>query len=132
MLIRTWRFATLVLVALSMGASYCHVLELPAKMQWDGPLYVQVQNEPPGLYIMFGLVGGPLSGLTCSHSIGSPMTWPSRSFRVLMPNVKRGPWPAAQNGAAWARVGDGAMSVTIRTTTAETATRRDMISLQLA
>jgi hypothetical protein len=57
MLIRTWRFATLVLVALSVGASYCHALELPAKMQWAGPLYVQVQNEPPGLYIMFGLVG---------------------------------------------------------------------------
>jgi hypothetical protein len=48
---------TLILVAFSMGASFCHVLELPAKLQWSGQLYVAVQNEPPGLYIMFGTVG---------------------------------------------------------------------------
>jgi hypothetical protein len=56
-MLRVWRFATLILVALSMAASFCHALELPAKMQWDGPLYVAVQNESPGLYIMFGTVG---------------------------------------------------------------------------
>ena len=57
MLVRNWRFGTLILVALSLGASFCHTLELPAKMQWDGPLYVAVQNEPPGLYIAFGTAG---------------------------------------------------------------------------
>lgn len=57
MQLRVWRFAVLLLAALSMGMSFCHALELPAKMQWDGPLYVAVQNEPPGLYVMFGTVG---------------------------------------------------------------------------
>jgi hypothetical protein len=57
MVVKSWRLATLVLVALSMGASFAHVLELPAKMQWDGPLYVAVQNEPPGLAFGFGTVG---------------------------------------------------------------------------
>lgn len=52
-----WRFVTLLLAALSMGTSFCHFLELPAKQQWDGSLYVAVQNEPPGLYFMFGIVG---------------------------------------------------------------------------
>jgi hypothetical protein len=55
--LRVWRFATLILVALSLGASFGHTLELPAKLQWDGPLYVAVQNEAPGLYVMFGTVG---------------------------------------------------------------------------
>lgn len=57
MLMRTWRFLAVLLAALSTGASWCHVLELPAKLAWDGPLYVAVQNEPPGLYLGFGTVG---------------------------------------------------------------------------
>jgi hypothetical protein len=57
MAVKVWRFAALILVALSMGATFAHVLELPAKLQWDAPLYVAVQNEPPGLYLGFGTAG---------------------------------------------------------------------------
>lgn len=45
------RFLTLVLVALLMGTSFAHVLELPAKMQYDGPLYVTLQKS---LYVTWG------------------------------------------------------------------------------
>lgn len=54
MLLRTWRFATIILTALLMGLEFCHALELPAKLQYDGPLYVRVQNS---LYQLFGWPG---------------------------------------------------------------------------
>ncbi len=54
MLLKTWRFITLMLVALFMGLEFCHVLELPAKMQYDGARYVTIQNT---LYGYFGLPG---------------------------------------------------------------------------
>ncbi|MDZ8055505.1 MAG: DUF1772 domain-containing protein [Aulosira sp. ZfuVER01] len=46
-----FRFVTLILIALSMGMAFCHTLELPAKMQYDGALYVRIQNS---LYVAFG------------------------------------------------------------------------------
>ncbi|KOP24692.1 hypothetical protein AMR41_18875 [Hapalosiphon sp. MRB220] len=51
---RTWRFITLILTALSMGMAFCHTLELPAKMTYSGSLYVTIQNS---LYRMFGPPG---------------------------------------------------------------------------
>ena len=39
-----WRFVTIVLVALLQGLAFAHVLELPARMQYDGPLYIQLQQ----------------------------------------------------------------------------------------
>jgi len=54
MFLKTWRFITLILVRLFMGLEFCHALELPAKMQYDGVLYVTIQNT---LYGYFGLPG---------------------------------------------------------------------------
>lgn len=38
MFLRTWRLITLILVALFMVLEFSHVLERPAKMQYDGQL----------------------------------------------------------------------------------------------
>jgi hypothetical protein len=54
MLLRTWRFAAITLTALLMGLEFGHALELPAKMGYDGPLYVRTQNT---LYQFFGWPG---------------------------------------------------------------------------
>jgi hypothetical protein len=51
MFLRTWRFITIIFVALSMGMAFSHALELPAKMQYDATLYVKLQNT---LYAAFG------------------------------------------------------------------------------
>ncbi len=51
MALLTFRFVTLILIALSMGMAFCHTLELPAKLQYDGALYVTIQNS---LYVVFG------------------------------------------------------------------------------
>jgi hypothetical protein len=55
MLIRTWRLAAILLTALSMGAALAHLLELPAKLQLDGPMWLTLLHTlyPPA----FGAFG---------------------------------------------------------------------------
>lgn len=49
--LRTWRFITLILSALTTGMALCHALELPAKMRYPASQYITVQNS---LYAAFG------------------------------------------------------------------------------
>lgn len=51
MLVKTWRFITIILSALVTGMALCHALELPAKMQYSASQYIAVQNS---LYVAFG------------------------------------------------------------------------------
>ena len=51
MLIKTWRFITLVLTALLMGMTFCHVLEMPAKMRYPASFYLTIHRS---LYVAFG------------------------------------------------------------------------------
>ena len=59
MLVKVWRFATVILVALLTGLAFAHVLERSAKLQYDGALYVTLQRT---LYVAWGPphVGGIL------------------------------------------------------------------------
>lgn len=54
MLLRTWRLLTILLMALSLGPALGHLLELPAKMAYEGPLWLRVSQT---LYGTFGTVG---------------------------------------------------------------------------
>ena len=62
MFLRIWQFLTIMLNALTMGLLFSHLLEMPQKMQYSAPLYLQVTHT---LYHLFGSIGGPLevSGL---------------------------------------------------------------------
>lgn len=51
MLVRIWRFITIILAALVTGMALCHALQLPAKMQYSASLYITLQNS---LYVAFG------------------------------------------------------------------------------
>jgi len=51
MLVKSWRFITLILSALVTGMAFCHALELPAKMQYSASQYIAMQNS---LYVAFG------------------------------------------------------------------------------
>jgi hypothetical protein len=55
MVLRTWRFITLLLAALALTMESAHVLELPQKMQYDAQLYAAVNTT---LYRYFAMVGG--------------------------------------------------------------------------
>jgi hypothetical protein len=50
-----WRFVTLMLAALSMGTAFCHLMEMPAKLDIDGDLWLTLLQTlyPP----TFGSVG---------------------------------------------------------------------------
>jgi len=61
MFLRTWRFITLILAALTMGTAYAHILELPAKMNYDATLWTTINQS---LYWGFGHVGGLIEGIT--------------------------------------------------------------------
>jgi TM2 domain-containing membrane protein YozV len=55
MLLRAWRFSTLLLAALALTMESAHVLELPQKMQYNAQLYSAVNTT---LYRYFAIVGG--------------------------------------------------------------------------
>lgn len=50
-----WTFVALTLTALLLGTSFGHFLELPAKMELDGPLWMTLQQH---LYRRFATIGG--------------------------------------------------------------------------
>jgi len=51
MFLRAWRFITITLTALLMGATFCDVLESPAKMRYPAELYLTLHRT---LYVAFG------------------------------------------------------------------------------
>src|SRR5215207_9453425 len=56
MLLKTWRFVTVLLTALSAGLSFAHLLELPPRVYYfDAQLWVATTTK--GLYALFGTVG---------------------------------------------------------------------------
>jgi len=55
MLLKAWRFITIMLAALSMGIAFCHLLEMPSKMTYTGALWLALLQT---LYGAFGTIGG--------------------------------------------------------------------------
>ncbi|HEX6958002.1 MAG TPA: hypothetical protein VF194_08455 [Ferrovibrio sp.] len=56
MSLKTLRYAALILSALSLGMGFCHLMELPARINWSADLWVGSTVEG-GLYQMFGSLG---------------------------------------------------------------------------
>lgn len=54
MLLRIWRFVAICLTALTLSLTFCHLLEMPPKMQYGEGLYMTVQHS---LYQYFAWVG---------------------------------------------------------------------------
>lgn len=57
---RLLRMACLTGVILTLGLSFAHVLEVPGKLQFDGPQWLTVQQH---LYVGFGTVGAAIEVL---------------------------------------------------------------------
>jgi hypothetical protein len=56
-LVKTWRFITIVFASLSMGLAFCHLMEMPAKLRYDGGLWLTLLQT---LYGTFGTIGAVL------------------------------------------------------------------------
>jgi hypothetical protein len=54
MLLKFVRFVNLLLVALTLGMTFCHVLEYPGKAELTGPEWLTVQHN---VYVAFGVIG---------------------------------------------------------------------------
>jgi len=54
---RVWHFITLILVALLLGTTFGHALEMPMKMNVDGRLWMTFQHT---LYRYFAYIGAPI------------------------------------------------------------------------
>lgn len=54
MLVRTWRWLTIMLTALSLVPALAHLLEMPAKMTYDGALWLRLQQTLYGAFGTFG------------------------------------------------------------------------------
>jgi hypothetical protein len=56
MLIKIWRFITILLTALSLSLSVCHLLEMPQRLKFDAQLWVRV-TVFEGIFRYFGSIG---------------------------------------------------------------------------
>jgi hypothetical protein len=59
MLLKVTRFVAILLAALTLGLSFCHLMQLPSRLGWDQYLWVG-STVQGGLYAMFGSVGAAL------------------------------------------------------------------------
>lgn len=55
-LLKIWRFAVILLTALSMSLWVCHLLEMPQRLRFDKELWVEV-TVFENIFRYFGLVG---------------------------------------------------------------------------
>jgi len=62
---RTWRFVTLLLTALAMSIAFCHLLALPAKLAYQGPVWLLLQQTLYGNHRVLG-VAIDLAALGCA------------------------------------------------------------------
>jgi len=53
---RTWRFITILIASLSMAMAFCHLLEMPTRMSFDGRLWLTTQALTGSLGHRWGLL----------------------------------------------------------------------------
>ena len=69
MFLRIWRFVTLMLTALSVGMALCHLMEMPARLNYAPALWSRVTNIE-GTYRLFGPpIGASIEGGALSTAV---------------------------------------------------------------
>jgi hypothetical protein len=67
--VEIWRFITLMLTALNVGMALCHLIEMPARLNYTPALWSRVTNIE-GTYRLFGLpVGASIEGGALSTAV---------------------------------------------------------------
>src|SRR5438552_17777116 len=59
--LRLLRFSSIMSTAVTMSAAFAHLMELPAKMRYEGSLYVRLHRT---LYPNFGRTAGPAEAIS--------------------------------------------------------------------
>lgn len=80
--VKTWRFLTILLTAVSFAAAWAHLLELPAKLTYDGPTWLHLHQTlyPPAFGPVsgsseFAAVVSSLVLVVLLHRRAQPMRW---------------------------------------------------------
>ena len=76
MALRLWRFSSIMSTAVGMSAAFAHLMELPAKMDYDRELYVRLHRT---LYPNFGRIAGVAEVLAVVTTAG--LAWHTRNRR---------------------------------------------------
>ena len=101
MTLKVVRYLSLLLVALTLGMTFAHVMEIPGKLRLDGASWLTVQHN---LYVAFGVVGAAIEVLAIL------MTWllllmvrgrrPAAGWTLRPPSRSR---PGSPTGSCWSR-----------------------------
>jgi Anthrone oxygenase len=70
------RFSSIMAVAMTMSAAVAHFMELPAKMQYEPPLYVRLHRT---LYPTFGKTAGPAEAVAVAST--AALAWMAQRQR---------------------------------------------------
>ena len=68
-----FRFSSILAVAMTMSAAVAHLMELPAKMHYEPPLYVRLHRT---LYPTFGKTAGPAEAVAVAST--AALCWMTR------------------------------------------------------
>jgi hypothetical protein len=71
--LRVCRFTSIMAVAMTMSAAVAHLMELPAKMRYEPPLYVRLHRT---LYPTFGKTAGPAEAVAVTST--AALVWLAR------------------------------------------------------
>lgn len=81
---KVWRFAAVLLAALSMALSIGHLLQMPARLEWDAALWLSATGSG-GLYRLHGGVGMAIDLITVLALVGlALLEWQRRIFGWLL------------------------------------------------
>ena len=126
MLLKTWRFMTVILTALSTGLSFAHLLELPPRVfYFDAKLWVATTTR--GLYALFGTAGAvtEIGSILSAIVLAYLLRWRGTAFYLALAgalllalafllwvafvapvNAELAKWTAVSFPADWARYRD--------------------------
>jgi hypothetical protein len=99
--VRLVRFSSVMTTAMTMSAAVAHLMELPAKMQYEPPLYVRLHRT---LYPNFGRTAGPAEAVAVAAT--GVLAWMVRHHRrqSFRPTVVAAGCLAAAHAIFWSVV----------------------------
>lgn len=96
--LNAFRFSSIMAAALTMSAAVAHLMELPAKMQNEPPLYVRLHRT---LYPTFGKTAGPAEAVAVASTAALAWMTRRRDGRSSRLTVVAAGCLAAAHGVFW-------------------------------
>ena len=99
--LKVWRFSSMMSTAMTMSAAVAHLMELPAKMHYEPPLYVRLHRT---LYPTFGKTAGPAEAVAVVVTGALALIDRQRHRRSFAPTAVAAGCLAAAHAVFWSVV----------------------------